>query len=93
MSQGTQTSMISSSGQWGTSEDARTVLHSQSRSFYRSLWPVYGSVQVHRSILVQLVPIAGIMTCIVSLGMAEPALAYPVPGAQYYWSFMVEHDD
>ena len=38
-------------------------------------------------------PIAGIMTCIVSLGMAELASAYPVAGAQYYWSFMVAHED
>jgi amino acid permease len=30
-------------------------------------------------------PIAGIMTLIVSLGMAELASAYPVAGAQYYW--------
>jgi amino acid permease len=29
-------------------------------------------------------PIAGIMTMIVSLGMAELASAYPVAGAQYY---------
>ena len=34
-------------------------------------------------------PIAGIMTAIVSAGMAELASAYPVAGAQYYWSFMV----
>lgn len=34
-------------------------------------------------------PVAGIMTTIVSLGMAELASAYPVAGAQYYWSFMV----
>jgi choline transport protein len=38
-------------------------------------------------------PIAGIMTMIVSLGMAELASAYPVAGAQYYWSFMVAHED
>ena len=37
--------------------------------------------------------IAGIMTCIVSLSMAELASAYPVAGAQYYWSFMVAHED
>jgi choline transport protein len=34
-------------------------------------------------------PIAGFMTLIVSAGMAELASAYPVAGAQYYWSFMV----
>ena len=34
-------------------------------------------------------PIAGTMTLIVSAGMAELASAYPVAGAQYYWSFMV----
>ena len=33
--------------------------------------------------------IAGIMTMIVSAGMAELASAYPVAGAQYYWSYMV----
>jgi choline transport protein len=38
-------------------------------------------------------PIAGVMTIIVSLGMAELASAYPVAGAQYYWSFMVAADD
>ncbi|KAG5659711.1 hypothetical protein KAF25_002270 [Fusarium avenaceum] len=38
-------------------------------------------------------PIAGVMTTIVSLGMAELASAYPVAGAQYYWSFMVARDD
>jgi choline transport protein len=38
-------------------------------------------------------PIAGIMTTIVSLGMAELASAYPVAGAQYYWAFMVASDD
>lgn len=34
-------------------------------------------------------PIAGVMTIILSLGMAELASAYPVAGAQYYWSYMV----
>ena len=34
-------------------------------------------------------PIAAFMTAIVSAGMAELASAYPVAGAQYYWSFMV----
>jgi choline transport protein len=36
--------------------------------------------------------VAGVMTMIVSLGMAELASAYPVAGAQYYWSFMVAAD-
>lgn len=38
-------------------------------------------------------PIAGVMTTIVSLGMAELASSYPVAGAQYYWAFMVASDD
>ncbi|CAM1505252.1 Fc.00g108890.m01.CDS01 [Cosmosporella sp. VM-42] len=38
-------------------------------------------------------PIAGFMTVIVSLGMAELSSAYPVAGAQYYWSFMVASDE
>jgi choline transport protein len=38
-------------------------------------------------------PIAGFMTMIVSLGMAELASAYPVAGAQYYWSFMVASEE
>lgn len=33
--------------------------------------------------------VAGVMTLLVSAGMAELASAYPVAGAQYYWSFMV----
>jgi choline transport protein len=37
-------------------------------------------------------PIAGFMTFIVTLGMAELASAYPVAGAQYYWSFMVAEE-
>ena len=37
-------------------------------------------------------PIAALMTAIVSAGMAELASAYPVAGAQYYWSFMVSSD-
>ena len=37
-------------------------------------------------------PIAGFMTMIVAAGMAELASAYPVAGAQYYWSFMVASD-
>ncbi|KAK0382929.1 hypothetical protein NLU13_8845 [Sarocladium strictum] len=38
-------------------------------------------------------PVAGLMTFIVTAGMAELASAYPVAGAQYYWSFMVARDD
>ncbi|RVX70500.1 hypothetical protein B0A52_05151 [Exophiala mesophila] len=34
-------------------------------------------------------PVAGLMTLIISVGMAELASAFPVAGAQYYWSFMV----
>lgn len=37
--------------------------------------------------------VAGCMTMIVSAGMAELASAYPVAGAQYYWSFMVASDE
>ncbi|KAK7223078.1 hypothetical protein V2G26_011081 [Clonostachys chloroleuca] len=37
--------------------------------------------------------IAGLMTTVVAVGMAELASAYPVSGAQYYWSFMVARDD
>lgn len=33
--------------------------------------------------------VAGCMTMVVAAGMAELASAYPVAGAQYYWSFMV----
>ena len=33
-----------------------------------------------------------VMTGIVSAGMAELASAFPVAGAQYYWSFMVSSD-
>lgn len=33
--------------------------------------------------------VAGLMTAVLSLGMAELASAYPVAGAQYYWSYMV----
>ncbi|GJN65987.1 hypothetical protein PLICBS_000003 [Purpureocillium lilacinum] len=36
--------------------------------------------------------VAGVMTLVVSAGMAELASAYPVAGAQYYWSFMVASD-
>lgn len=38
-------------------------------------------------------PVAGVMTFIVTAGMAELASSYPVAGAQYYWSFMVARDD
>ena len=38
-------------------------------------------------------PIAGFMTIVVSAGMAELASAYPVAGAQYYWSFMVASEE
>lgn len=38
-------------------------------------------------------PIAGMMTMILAAGMAELASAYPVAGAQYYWSFMVASDE
>lgn len=33
--------------------------------------------------------IAGAMTAVTGLGMAELASAYPVAGAQYYWSYVV----
>lgn len=33
--------------------------------------------------------IAGFMTVVTALGMAELASAYPVAGAQYYWCYMV----
>jgi choline transport protein len=38
-------------------------------------------------------PISDILTGIVSLGMAELAAAYPMAGAQYYWSFMVAREE
>jgi choline transport protein len=38
-------------------------------------------------------PLAGVMTLVVAAGMAELASAYPVAGAQYYWSFMVASDE
>ncbi|CAI6072493.1 unnamed protein product [Clonostachys chloroleuca] len=37
--------------------------------------------------------VAGTMTTVVAAGMAELASAYPVSGAQYYWSYMVASDD
>lgn len=39
------------------------------------------------------IPIAGFMTLIVALGMAELVSAYPVSGAQYYWAFMVADEE
>lgn len=36
--------------------------------------------------------VAGVMTLIMSTGMAELASAFPVAGAQYYWSFMVANE-
>jgi choline transport protein len=38
------------------------------------------------------IPIAGLMTAIVTAGMAELSSAFPVAGAQYYWSFMVSNE-
>lgn len=35
------------------------------------------------------IPVAGVMTLVLSAGMAELASAYPVVGAQYIWSSMV----
>lgn len=37
-------------------------------------------------------PVAAFGTAILSAGMAELASAYPVAGAQYYWSFMVSSE-
>jgi choline transport protein len=33
--------------------------------------------------------IAGLMTAVTGIGMAELSSAYPVAGAQYYWSYVV----
>lgn len=33
--------------------------------------------------------VAGAMTAVTGIGMAELSSAYPVAGAQYYWSFVV----
>lgn len=33
------------------------------------------------------IPVAGAMTAILSAGVAELASAFPVAGAQYYWTF------
>lgn len=38
-------------------------------------------------------PVAGIMTLALSLGIAELSSAYPGAGAQYFWSFMVASDE
>ena len=38
------------------------------------------------------IPIAGLMTAVVTAGTAELSSAYPVAGAQYYWSFMVSNE-
>lgn len=46
--------------------------------------------EMHRAIrLLTNKRITALMTAILSAGMAELASAYPVAGAQYYWSFMV----
>ncbi|EXJ58334.1 hypothetical protein A1O7_05759 [Cladophialophora yegresii CBS 114405] len=37
--------------------------------------------------------IAGLMTAVTGIGMAELASAYPVAGAQYYWSYVVSTPD
>jgi choline transport protein len=37
--------------------------------------------------------IAALTTALTSLGMAELSSAYPVAGAQYYWSFVVSTDE
>lgn len=38
-------------------------------------------------------PVAGAMTLVLSLGMAELASAYPLVGAQYIWSYMVAAEE
>lgn len=38
-------------------------------------------------------PVAGTMTGILSAGVAELASAYPVSGAEYYWSFCLASED
>lgn len=37
-------------------------------------------------------PVAALGSVILSTGMCELASAYPVAGAQYYWSFMVSDE-
>ncbi len=37
--------------------------------------------------------IAAFMTGVTALGMAELSSAYPVAGAQYYWSYVVASPD
>ncbi|KEF60470.1 uncharacterized protein A1O9_02031 [Exophiala aquamarina CBS 119918] len=38
-------------------------------------------------------PIAGVMTLVLSLGMAELSSAYPLAGAGYLWSYLVASDE
>jgi choline transport protein len=38
-------------------------------------------------------PVAAVMTAILSAGVAELASAYPVAGAQYYWAFCLASKD
>lgn len=38
-------------------------------------------------------PVAALMTAILSAGVAELASAYPVAGAQYYWTFCLASKD
>lgn len=38
------------------------------------------------------IPVAAVMTAILSAGVAELASAYPVAGAQYYWAFFLASD-
>ncbi|KAJ5223075.1 uncharacterized protein N7469_009315 [Penicillium citrinum] len=38
------------------------------------------------------IPVAALMTTILSAGVAELASAYPVAGAQYYWAFFLSSD-
>ncbi|KAJ5999723.1 hypothetical protein N7481_000132 [Penicillium waksmanii] len=38
------------------------------------------------------IPVAALMTFILSAGVAELASAYPVAGAQYYWAFFLASD-
>ncbi len=38
------------------------------------------------------VPIAAVIIGVISAGMAELSSAYPVAGAQYYWSYMTASD-
>ena len=38
-------------------------------------------------------PVAALMTVILSAGVAELSSAYPVAGAQYYWAFCLSSKD